>query len=122
MNERPEQPAAERREVIERREIVDGPAERPPRADPRPRGAPAATVWLWLIPLLAVVVFLVWFILSRGEPQNPLQNLEVDVTTPRVEPPPQQQAPRIEVPAPAAPDAPTTDPTPAPAPTTPTDP
>lgn len=117
MNERPERPAAEHREVIERREIVDGPAERTPRTERDVRAARSATVWLWLIPLLAVVVFLVWFILSRGEPQNPLQNLEVDVTTPRVNPP-QQQAPAIEMPAPSAPEtpAPAAEPAPDPAP------
>jgi hypothetical protein len=109
MDEREDRPAGERREVVERREVIDEPADSSRRgtAGPTARDARAATVWLWMIPLLGVVVFLVWFILARGEPQRPFEDGDVDIIVPTVEPTPapQRPEPEIQIPAPDAPAA-----------------
>jgi hypothetical protein len=58
----------ERHEVVER---VASDAAPPPRATP---------MWVWVLPLVLVVLALAWFIFARGEPADPLSSLpDVDV-------------------------------------------
>jgi hypothetical protein len=63
MDEIPREPRVERHEIVERHETVER------NGDPdtvtvhqRPSNA-----WLWMIPLLVVVLLLLWYVLSRGE-------------------------------------------------------
>jgi hypothetical protein len=76
----------ERREVVERR---DSPETTRARRD--------ASYLIWLIPLALVVVALVWFIFTRGEPIGPVDTRDVEVTVPQVEMPRIEEERRIEV-------------------------
>lgn len=100
-------PPPERREVIERHEVVErSDAPGPPAAAPRSGGFD----WIWVVLLVLVALGLVWFVFSRGQPLRwgDGGNLEVEiprVEVPRVEPP--QVERRIEIAVPQAPPAPT---------------
>jgi uncharacterized protein HemX len=107
MNEQHRHPAAGQKEVVERREVVER-STVPERAPARAAGA--GTGWIWLLLLLLVVVGLVWFIFSRGEPQRPLQNVELNV--PNVEVPTVREERRIEVQVPTATENPPAQPAP----------
>jgi hypothetical protein len=118
MDERPQDPTRER-EIVERHEIVErdvparGTAGAPPPA--APRAAAGTPAWLWVIPLLVVVIGLIWYVLSTG------QRREGPIDLPSVEVPSvQRQAPtqRVEVgaPAPAAEAPPQAEPAPQPDP------
>jgi hypothetical protein len=108
MNQYPDerQPTRER---IEHHEVVEraGPADREPRR-------PGTPLWLWLLPLVLVVIALAWFVFTQGQPRSPVEGRtgvrapEVNITTPSV---PAVEAPRIEAPRIEAPAA---DPSPAP--------
>jgi len=81
------------------------------RRDPPPPGTP---LWLWLIPLVLVVVALVWFIFTQGEPRAPIPGGGVDPAPTTTSPGTTIEVPRIEIqrdppatePAPAATPAP----------------
>jgi hypothetical protein len=53
-------------ERVERIEVI----ERSPGGVESRRAAP---MWAWLLPLVIVVVALVWYILTRGEPTSPAE-------------------------------------------------
>jgi hypothetical protein len=109
MEERPRDPGVERQEVIERREVVE--RDRPvDRVTVHERSGGTAA-WIWIVPLLLVVLLLLWYVMTRGEPTQ----LEVPtIQTPTVEAPRQPDT-RIEIQlperAPAQPDAPAAQPT-----------
>jgi len=85
----------ERRPVVERESI-----------DPPPARSAATPLWLWILPLVLVVIGLTWYIFSRGEPSPPTlrpgaaevltpedRSLDVQIRAPDLAPP------RIEAPA-----------------------
>ena len=67
MDENPRVPQPPPAERVEHREVV----ERTP-ASPveRPRGT--TPIWVWLLPLVLVVLALVWYILTTGQPSSPV--------------------------------------------------
>jgi hypothetical protein len=83
--ERPPEPRPEREEIVERHVVTESHSV----STPRERGG----IWaLWLIPLLVLVIVLVWYALTRGQPQS-VTMPEVDV--PAAEPSRTEQ--RIEI-------------------------
>jgi hypothetical protein len=80
MHEEPRPPAGERVERVERRETVTtGPEGEPPRV------ASATPMWLWIMPLVLVVVGLVWFIFTQAEPRSPVDPVrEVEIVAPEI--------------------------------------
>jgi len=86
-----------RREIVEHREVVERSVG--PERDPVRQSGPNLN-WLLLTVLLLVVVALTWFIFSRGEPQRPLDNVQINVPT--VEVPTVREERRIEVQVPAS--------------------
>jgi cytoskeletal protein RodZ len=94
MDDRHREPRAGSREVVERHEVVERSSGPGPAREPG-----ASTNWLLIVVLLVVVLALVWFIFSRGEPQRPLENVEVNVPT--VEVPTVREERRIEIQTPA---------------------
>jgi hypothetical protein len=102
MNEHPdERPPT--RERIEHHEVVE--RDVPVNRGVRRAGTP---LWIWIIPLVLVVIALVWFIMTQGQPRSPVEGrtgeraTEVNITTPQL---PAVEAPRIEVPRVEAPAA-----------------
>jgi|GEM_PF-3772382 len=95
-------PAPERDEVIERRETVERhtTADRDPVRETvrAPARGPGVTP-IVLVLLLLVVIGLVYFIFARGQPAQPLDNVQIDVPT--VEAPVIREERRIEVQTPA---------------------
>jgi hypothetical protein len=89
-------------ERIERREVVE--------RSPAPERPAATPMWLWVLPLVVVVIALAWFIFTRGEPRAPFGDTdgrggivpEVTVPQPNVQVP-TIEAPRSAEPAPAEP-------------------
>ncbi len=61
-------------ERIERTEIIESTSSANPE---RPRGT--APMWAWVVPLVLVVILLVWYILTRGQPESPLDRVTPDV-------------------------------------------
>jgi hypothetical protein len=61
-------------ERIERTEIVESSSS---GAASRPRGS--APMWAWVLPLVLVAIVLVWYILTRGQPESPLDRVTPDV-------------------------------------------
>jgi hypothetical protein len=61
-------------ERIERTEIIDRTSS---ATTTRPRGS--APMWAWVLPLVLVVIALVWYILTRGEPESPLDRVTPDM-------------------------------------------
>ena len=61
-------PGTERVERIEYIERVPGGPETP--AAPRQSSSP---MWVWVLPLVLVVLALIWYVLSRGEPTSPVE-------------------------------------------------
>jgi hypothetical protein len=83
-------------ERIERVEVVErGPATN--RVE-EPRGTP---MWVWLLPLVLVVMVLAWFIFTRAEPSSPFgRQSPIQIQTPAVGvPEPAIQAPTVTLPA-----------------------
>jgi hypothetical protein len=73
MSETPSDPPP--RERVERHEVI----ERTTDAH-EPPGRAAAPMWAWLLPLVAVVIALVWYILMTGEPRSPTEAIpDVDL-------------------------------------------
>jgi hypothetical protein len=96
MDDNRRDPSFEHREVVERRERV----ERSGGPEPVPAREPAAdNNWLLIALLVVVVLGLVWFVFSRGQPQRPLENVEINVPT--VEVPTVREERRIEIRTPA---------------------
>jgi hypothetical protein len=98
--EHPPEPPLEREEVVERQVVTE--SRTYPAARTRDR-----TWGLWLIPLLVVVIALVWYALTRGQPQSVTipevevpaaeparteQRIEIDVVEPRQEASPPSDA------------------------------
>jgi hypothetical protein len=106
-------PPPERDEVIERREVVERrtPADRAPVRETvrepvrEPARGPGVTP-IVLVLLLLVVIGLVYFIFARGQPAQPLDNVQIEVPT--VEAPVVSEERRIEIqtPAPSQPSQP----------------
>ncbi|MEX2571455.1 MAG: hypothetical protein WD737_09110 [Gemmatimonadota bacterium] len=69
MDENPQQPA-EPGERIEYHEVI----ERERGAERGGRGIP---MWVWLMPLVIVVIALMWYVLTRAEPASPLNLLSL---------------------------------------------
>lgn len=87
MDERPLEPGSERREVVERTEVVHGDATRVPERDRVVVHDRSSGVgWILLIPLLLIVLALLWYVFARGERQT------IDV--------PAVEVPTVEAPAP----------------------
>lgn len=111
MNETPRDPEPLPGERIERHEVVErGPTDAPLTetryaTSPPPRATP---MWIWVLPLVILVIVLVWFVLSRGEPRSPLDSVrDVEVGAPAVqERTIEIEAPRIELPEVSAPSVP----------------
>lgn len=102
MTESPREPLPQREEVVERREVTERHTG-PVRAEPGPRGP--GTAWIWLVLLLFIVLGLVWYVLSRGQPQE-MRLPEIEAPTIEV-PQPEQ---RIEINVPARQEEPPADP------------
>ncbi len=96
-------PPPERREVIERHEVVErNDAPVPPAAEPRSGGLD----WIWVVLLVLVALVLVWFVFSRGQPIRWGDGGDIELEIPRVEVPqvePPQVERRREVPVPQPP-------------------
>jgi hypothetical protein len=91
MEERPREPRVERHEVIERHETV----ERNGEADTVTVHQRSSNAWLWIVPILVVVVLLLWYVMSRGEPTQ----LELpDIDRPVVESPQPDRTIEIQLP------------------------
>lgn len=82
----PEDEPVQRREVVEKTEVVN---TAPPR-----QSTPMA---IWLIPLVLIVIALVWFVLSSGEPSSPVDSVrDIQIESPEI------NAPDVDVEVPAA--------------------
>jgi hypothetical protein len=107
MEDRPREPVPPRDEVVERHEVVE---QRVTRDGAYRGGTRPVSSWIWLVPLLIVVVLLVWYVLTRGERrEGPIEVPRME--TPTIERPAPEQRIEIEMPAPreqqpAAPAAP----------------
>lgn len=64
-------------ERVERIEVI----ERTPAAGPARSATP---MWVWLLPLVIIVLALVWYILARGNPVSPGEVIEESVTVLRL--------------------------------------
>jgi hypothetical protein len=82
MDETPREPPLAPGERIEHHEVTQRvPADGEPV--PARRGSP---MWPWLVPLVLLVLFLAWYIFTRGEPSSPIDAVDdVEVVTPDID-------------------------------------
>lgn len=84
MARHPDEPPPERGETVERHEVV----ERHSGSGASPRRDPGGgTAWIWIALLVLVVLGLLWYVLSRGEPATPVERTDVNVEAPEVSTP-----------------------------------
>jgi hypothetical protein len=112
MDERPREPRVERHEVVERHETV----ERDGRAETVTVHQRPSNAWLWMIPLLLIVLLLLWYVLSRGE-RNQIELPAID--RPVVESPQPDRRIEIQLPERQPAQQPAQQPAPSPEPTSP---
>lgn len=91
MEETPREPPLQPGERVEHHEVTErvpqNETERtPPGREVRSRrGTP---MWAWLIPLVIVVLFLAWYVLTSGEPSSPIGGTDrIELEVPEIDPP-----------------------------------
>ena len=102
MDERPRDPRPVDEPAVSRPEQERYATEPPPRVSPV--GRPASPMWIWIFPLVIVVLVLAWFIFTSGEPRSPLSGTRQESLEPRSQPAPGATTERA-VTAPTAPES-----------------